>query len=177
MHYCLGCCTSKEQALANVKAAVVQGGLLGGFSSTTPSKSRHGSSTEAMGEQAAGIMCFDILPRAMAKAFPKWETGGQINDETDDKRAWMRAKAWRAKKYLESRRSKMHSVLVSWIAEPIDYLWMQLQYLDSRASTLFDLQHAETSPFAECSRALARMICNRLCKAACSRSSITLART
>ena len=47
-HYCRGCCANLEQARHNVAAAIVVGGLLGGFSSQKPSKSRHGSSSEVV---------------------------------------------------------------------------------------------------------------------------------
>ena len=40
----------------------VQGGLLGGLSAVTPSKSRHGSTVEASGEQTAGCMVHALLP-------------------------------------------------------------------------------------------------------------------
>ena len=50
VHYCQGCCSSREEALDNVTAAVLQAALVKGFSSVTPSKGRHGSTTEALGE-------------------------------------------------------------------------------------------------------------------------------
>ena len=158
VHYCNGCCISKAESLQSVKAAVVQGGLLGGYSTTTPSKSRHGSTTEALGEQAAGFMCFNILPRAMARAFPRWQSGGINIDDPDDKRAYMRSKTHRAKMHCNSDRAKMLTAVLSWVAEPIDYLWMRLQYLDGRCSSMLDVQSPRHDPFLQCMRSLSQLL-------------------
>lgn len=158
VHYCSGCCSSREDALANAKAAVMQGGLLGGFASVTPSKGRHGSTTEAMGEQSAGCMCFNILPRAMERAFPKWQSAGDVSEDAEDKRAYLRSKTWRAKLHLSSQAGKVRGAITSWAAEPIDYLWMRLQYLDGRESSLFDLQVDSANPFEECQRSLSSFL-------------------
>ena len=58
-------------------AAVLQAGLVKGFSSVTPSKGRHGSTTEALGEQSGGMMCYSILPRVFKNAFPDWRSMDQ----------------------------------------------------------------------------------------------------
>ena len=148
VHHCPGCCESREAALSNVVGAIQDGGLITGFASTTPSKGRHGSTTEALGEQSAGTMIYDILPRTFTKAFPNWramedaanENNADGNPNDEDKRKYMRGKTYRSVKYLANERQKKRASMLSWAAEPCDYLWMRLQYLDSRHSTLFDLQ-------------------------------------
>lgn len=151
MHYETGCCTSERAAKDGVFAAIVQGGLLGGFSQTTPSKARWGSTTEALGEQAAGVMIHNILPQAFKMAFPKYETMGGCDDEhSEDYRRYLRAKTFRATKVLNDDMKMMTYAARSWFAEPIDYLWMRLQWLDGRPSGMMDLQHERLNPFAKC---------------------------
>ena len=167
-HYCMGCCRNEAEALANVKAAAVQGGLLGGFASTTPSKGRHGSSTESLGEQNAGVMCFNLLPRALRRAFPTWQSMNVVQqavqgiEEEDDKRKYMRGKTYRSCKYLESQRDKMSASVLSWTAEPADHLWMKLQYLDARHSALLDIQDDKLNPFLECQRSVSAALAGPL---------------
>eukprot|EP00974_Lingulodinium_polyedra_P120649 11175906-Lingulodinium_polyedra.AAC.1 len=47
------------------------------------------------------------------------------------------------------------SAMYSWASELCDYLWMRLQYLDHRKSSLFDTQSDALNPFLRCSCALA----------------------
>ena len=163
IHYCSGCCTSRGEALDHVTAAIAQAGLLKGFASVTPSSSRHGSVTESMGEQVAGMLCYNILGRVMAKAFPKWESMnvGPIDENDDDdrdQRAYMRGKTYRATKYLCGQGNRMLASLMSWVTEPVDYLWMRLQHLDARHSSLIDAVTPHRSPFDFCMRQLCGMM-------------------
>ena len=154
IHWCRGCCNSPEESRENVKTAIAHGGILGGFASTTPSKSRHGSVTESLGEQTAGSMFHEILPRAAAKAFATWERCDVVLEEEEDKRIYMKRKTWRARQHLTSQRSMQRGAMISWVAEPMDHLWMKLQYLDARTSLMLDLQLPRASPFEDCLRDL-----------------------
>ena len=150
--------TSKE----DYTSACFQGGLLGGFSSRTPSKSRHGSTTENMAEQSAGIMFNEILPRSMERAFPKYHTEAAEVEENEDRRVWLRNKVWRSRKVLSDRKEKIQSAMLSWMAEPLDHLWMELQYLDTRTSLIMDLQEPKTNPFKLAFGKLSRVLSERL---------------
>ena len=132
-------------------AAIHQAGLLKGFSSVTPSSGRHGSVTESMGEQVAGILCYNIRGRVMNKAFPKWESMDlevvdENGDDSRDQRAFMRRKTYRATKYLSDPRNQKFASMLSWFNEPVDYLWMRLQHLDARHSSLVDAVTPQRSP-------------------------------
>jgi hypothetical protein len=163
VHDCLGCCSSREEALDNVTAAVLQAGLVKWFSSVTPSKGRHGSTTEALGEQSGGMMCYSILPRVFKNAFPNWRSMDQPLDDDGEgdqerRRRCMQGKAYRSVKYLDSHRDQMISSMLSWAAEPCDYLWMRLQYLDARHSTLVDSVVPARSPFYACMKKMCDML-------------------
>ena len=167
VHYCLGCCSSREEALDNTTAAIMQAGLIKGFSSITPSKGRHGSTTEALGEQSAGMMVYSILPRVFQKAFPNWRAMDQQAEGDDDGgghdgRQYMRGKTYRSTKYLSSKRDRMMATLLSWASEACDYLWMRLQYLDARHSTLVDSVMEKRSPFIACTRQLCQALLSPL---------------
>ena len=73
-HYCQGCCKTREEAIDQFTSAMLQGGILGGLARTTPSKARHGSTTEALGEQAVGNMFNQSLPRSL-EAVPEQFVG------------------------------------------------------------------------------------------------------
>ena len=137
-----------------MKAAIAHGGLMGGFASTTPSKGRHGSVTESLGEQTAGSMFHEILPRAAAKAFATWGACNVLSEEEEDMRIYIKRKTWRAKQHLTSQRAMQRGAMISWVAEPVDHLWIKLQYLDARTSLMLDLQLPRADPFQECLRDL-----------------------
>lgn len=40
--------------------------------------------------------------------------------------------------------------MFSWLAVPLDHLWLQLQYFDQRSSLILDLQDVRTNPFEFC---------------------------
>ena len=167
IHYCVGCCSSREEALDNTTAAIEQAGLIRGFSSVTPSKGRHGSTTEALGEQSGGIMCYDVLPRTFQKCYPNWKSmndavAGEDGEGADDRKRWLRGKTYRSTKYLANKRDKMMATMLSWVTEPCDYLWMRLQYLDARHSTLVDAVDEKQSPFYACLSKLATMLLSPL---------------
>ena len=155
VHYCQGRCGSREEALDNVTAAVSAAGLIKGFSSVTPSKGRHGSTTESLGEQSAGVMCYSILPRTMRRAFPSWQSMDLPADEEDngdgaERRKHMQRKTYRAVQQLSCKRNNMLSSMLSWAVDHCDYLWMRLQYLDARHSTLVDSVGDKRNPSRQC---------------------------
>ena len=157
-HFCNGCCASYEEARDNYVAAVIGGGLLGGLVSQTPSKGRHGSATEALGEQAAGDMFFGILRRSFNKAFPGQDRAAVDEDEGDDARKYMKSKTRRACAHLADRRDRIRGAVVAWLAEPLDHLWRALQYLDDRASLIIDLQCPHVDPFAHAVRGVSAVL-------------------
>eukprot|EP00959_Pyramimonas_sp_CCMP1952_P208891 4369402-Pyramimonas_sp.AAC.1 len=70
-HYCAGCCADGDAARANVASALSQ--IVFGFAGTEPSSSRWGSTTEALGEQCAGVLCHGVLPRVLNSAGARWK--------------------------------------------------------------------------------------------------------
>ena len=100
-HYYQGCCKTREEAINHFTSAMLQGGLLGGMASTTPSKARNCSTTEALGEQAGGNMfnqiLNQILPRSFEAAFPQYVTPASEQEEDEDERKWFRNKVWRCR--------------------------------------------------------------------------------
>lgn len=151
IHYETGCCANEQEAKDGVFAAIVEGGLLGGLAQTTPSKARWGSTTEALGEQMAGVMLHGLLPQAFKLAFPRWESmGGDDPEHGDDYRRYLCGKTFRATKVLNDEAKMLVYAARSWYAEPIDYLWMRLQWLDGRPCGMMDLQHVHLNPFAQC---------------------------
>ena len=100
----------------------------------------------------------EVLPRAMAAAFPKYVTPAAEVAENEDKRMWLRNKVWRCRKVLSSTRERVLVATLSWVAEPLDHLWMELQYLDTRTSLVMDLQKPNTNPFQHAFRQLSTML-------------------
>lgn len=164
VHWCSGCCGSREEALQNVVAAVQQSGLLGGLSSITPSKSRHGSVTLSLGEQSAGNMIHGLLGRCVLHAFGACRSEEPEQGEGDDQRVWLRNKIRRSCAVLSCRRSRIRAAVLSWLAEPLDHLWMALQYLDTRQCLVQDIQHVEHDPFRRAQRTLTSALITPLCK-------------
>lgn len=74
-HYCHGCCDNREDTICKMVAAAVEGGLLRGFRSATPSKNRWGTCLKALSCQCAGFMFHDVLGNAVAAAFTQFEDG------------------------------------------------------------------------------------------------------
>lgn len=70
-HYCTGCCAGENESKANVASALCQ--IAFGFAGTEPSSSRWGSTTEALAEQCAGVLCHGVLPRILDNAGVRWK--------------------------------------------------------------------------------------------------------
>lgn len=152
VHYENNCCLSDEAAKENVFAAICDSHLLQGFSSTTPSPSRWGSTTGALADQCLGAMVHRILPRCFAKAFPRAGQTLTVVDEEDDERIILKRKSARATRCVnDTERLRTHAI-VSWIAAPIDHLWLKIQWLDARPGTFTfsDFQHEDINVFQVC---------------------------
>ena len=138
----------------------LQGGLLGGLSTVTPSRSRHGSTIEALGQQSAGCMFRALLPRTMMRACHKElqrKTGNQAeNQDEDDYRVQVRKKTEKALKHCSSTKIFLHSTVLSWIMSPVDHLWQRLQ-ADKHPVTLCDVVR-DQNPFKKCSTLLANVL-------------------
>ena len=96
-HYCSGCCTSREDCVHKIVAAIVESGMLCNNGTGLPAKARWGSMTISISKQVCGIMTHGILPQAIRLAFNKWEAGDPGEEEDDEHRALVRGKAHRAK--------------------------------------------------------------------------------
>lgn len=94
-------------------------------------------------------MFHSLLPRAFAAAFPTWAAGEPQQEEDLDVRKMMQRKVYRAKLVLQPRERQITRAVRSWVTEPLDHLWLGLQWLDSRGWCLLELQRP-TSPFAVC---------------------------
>ena len=129
-----------------------QGGLLGGLASTTPSKSRHGSTIEALCEQTAGVMLHNLLPRAIELAFTKrdilQQEGNQEQDEEGNMRELLRKRVRKAIQWSTSRRSIMLHCVVAWFSKPIDDLWHRT-CSEKNPLKIADL-FRKTNPVARC---------------------------
>jgi len=155
-HHCAGCCRDLQEAKDNVKASILQGGLVKGHSTTEPSKARWGSTTESNADQCAGVILSAVLPRCMAQGFPSWQSGD--DEASDDPRKVIRAKTWRAKCHLNSSEHRVQFAIISWTSEPVDHLWLKLQHLDMQGALVKDLQHPSLNPFRECELQLAKFV-------------------
>lgn len=138
-----GCCGSRAIAVANVTAAIAHSGMLEGLNSEEVSKNRWGSCTKHLSQQCCGHMCHNVLNRVFAATFPRYDFN---DDDTparddDDYRKLMRAKACRATHAFAEEQDRRRAARVSWVATPIDALWIKLQFMDSHGSVLFDVVH------------------------------------
>lgn len=151
-HHENGCCGSVQEARDNVAAAILQGGLVGGFAATTPSTSRWGSMFESLGEQLAGEMCSSIIGQVFSHAFPgaAERAPPERDADDDDERIKIRRKIGRARECLQDKERMSFRAVMSWATEPIDHLWLHLQWLDVRGSVVLDLQHDALNPFSKC---------------------------
>lgn len=147
-----GCCSSREETVEKVFAAMTNNGaLLQG--SGLPAKSKWGSMTTACAETSFGVLFHGVLPRAFARAFPDWDSGEQplLEDAElgldQDFQNGVKRKVYRVGKFLGSLQ-RVHPVLqTSWVAEPIDWLWQRLQYLDENQQSLIDVCNPDRDPF------------------------------
>ena len=142
-----------------------QGGLLGGLSSTTPSRSRHGSTIEALCEQTAGAMIHNILPRAIEQAFsdaPKTAAASTEHpvdegEEEPDLRQLLRKRARKAYNYATSQRLIMLHAILSWVSKPIDDLW-HYTCKEKDPLKIVDLVRSQGNPVIRCLSQLSGML-------------------
>ena len=65
---------------------------------------------------------------------------------------------WRATHWLSKEGLTFDVGQIVWTSNPIDHLWMRLQYFDSSGSSLLDVVHPAMSPFGAAQREYAGMI-------------------
>eukprot|EP00959_Pyramimonas_sp_CCMP1952_P208892 4369402-Pyramimonas_sp.AAC.2 len=73
----------------------------------------------------------------------------------------LKRKFWRSKIVMADYELQRVRALVSWVAEPIDSLWMRIQKLDEGGAPLYDLQRS-CNPFAVCVDELMGYMCEPL---------------
>jgi hypothetical protein len=87
VHYEHGCgqCNSREDAIANVYAAIIEGRVLPDTTCTVPSKHRFGSAMDALSEQIPGLLISDLTKRCFDHAFPSYNASDAVPaDENGD---------------------------------------------------------------------------------------------
>ncbi len=161
-HVCSGCCSSREEAVDNVHTALLECDVLCGKGGL-PSAHRRGSVATSNSQITLGVLLHKVLPRVWRLAFPDYHSGAvdpaeQIENEADeDFKTNMKNKVYRCGKFLSERSSR--ACTMSFVTEPIDWLWHRLQHLDETSSSLSDIACSERNPFNKaqaCSR-----VCNR----------------
>jgi len=121
-------------------------GLMPGLDGHVPHTGRWGSVSEHNARQSAGHMVHGTLPTVYVLTYTSWEDG---DDEDDDHRAKVRKKAWRCRCVLRDPEKTATATMITWIGQPVDTLWHQLQYLDEEGSALAVVL-SDDSPFESC---------------------------
>ena len=92
------------------------------------------------------MLLHELVPRIFAECFQTWDSGGDGDTESDYHKM-IRGKVWRSKLLLNERETQMKWAMQSWMLEGADNLWMRIQHLDERQSTVFDMAQWHTNPF------------------------------
>ena len=96
----------------------------------------------------AAACCFMSWCHALLQSVSKLgiHSGGDGDTESDYHKM-IRGKVWRSKLLLNERETQMMWAMQSWVLEGADNLWMRIQHLDERQSTVFDMAQWHTNPF------------------------------
>ena len=155
VHHEVGCCTdaeghfSRAACVQNVANAVQQSGLLGGDLQGDVSKNRWGTAAEAESYQAAGYMFHQLQPRCYERAFQSW-FDGDPGEGSDDYRKYVRGKVYRSVRVMTEDFYGAEKCVRSWIMEPIDHLWMKIQFMDEQGNSILDICYDRTNPLKVC---------------------------
>lgn len=140
-----GSCSSRVEAVHNVYAALVEGCVFPGSSSTLPSKSRFGSMQVAMSEQALGMLISNVSCRTFAAAAPQMDgigakrhsdqeqNEGQYHDQEaaeEGDRMYNRRKLFRARMVLDSRRHLVRIAVSIFTMHRLEWLWVRVRHAD-----------------------------------------------
>jgi hypothetical protein len=60
--------------------------------------------------------------------------------------------------HFANEKAMLEHIVISWVSEPVDHLWLHLEFLDERHSLLSDLQHDGLNPFVRCMVDLSRFL-------------------
>ena len=158
-HHCNGCCGSIAECKRNVYAALMTAGFLLGSDVDLPASNKWGSITSALARVVGAMFFHRVLMQVTEKAFPTWDCGAsrEIGDAADDYRLFCKRKVFRMKKILHDDDKVMAWSILSLSAEPLDHLWMRLQYLDARGRILLECS-GDGSPFREAMQALSGLL-------------------
>ena len=164
-HICRGrsCCTSRSETAEKIVAALMENNFLlskGGL----PSESRWGSVSNTNSLAAFGLMFHGLLQRVWKRAYPSWESGSAVLDlleevpqnNNEDFHLTLRRKVYRVHKFLTERGER--ACIMSVVAEPLDWLWHRLQYLDETGSSLLDIGSPDRNPFRQSQVQLASLL-------------------
>lgn len=167
-HHCSGgcSCSSSDDCKEKVYAALLACDVLSSSGTRLPTKKDWGSTWMHCGQQCLGHLCHRLLPSAVARAFPHWDSMQAPEQPSEDTtlgdveqhRKFLRCKVWRCNKVLQDESKRLHWVVTTWTVEPLDHCLMRLQWLDGQSSGLLDAIAASRSPFVRCRRALAEML-------------------
>ncbi|CAK0895533.1 unnamed protein product [Prorocentrum cordatum] len=151
VHYEKGCgrCSSRDDACANVADALLNGQVIPDSNCTVPCKHRFGSCADALREQSAGIMISQLLRRSFDEAFPTRDAPDLVPEHEEDdarERRYIKGKVYRSKKALADSSRCLRSIAVTFVLQPLEWVWSRLQHLDDQTGTLA-LIVGSTSPF------------------------------
>ncbi len=126
-----------------------------------PAKSRWWSLAAALSSQVLGFNLNRLLPDSLQHAFPRWDSGDPDGEQlSDDYRAMMKAKTWRAKVVTADPAFRRLSTSVLLCAEGLDRLASRLQHMSAHGgSVLLAVLHDRTNPFVEAQLLFADILC------------------
>ena len=99
---------------------------------------------------AAAILVHNILPRVWRIAYGQYEMPRGLDSE--DFHAYTRAKAYRAKLWLNHGDTSWKSYIVVVCSGPANHLLQQVQHLDAAGGALQELASSKANPFLQCLR-------------------------
>lgn len=154
-----GMCGSREAAVGNVYAALIEGHIFPKASCTVPAKSRFGSYMKAAAEQAPMLMFSGLGKLTFDKVFPQYNDGvaHEVEEEGEENdRQYIRNKVWRTRMAMGDMARVVTVSTLVFVMVPLDWLWARLQKLDDQC-LLPDLV-GEHSPVSLTMRRLLAML-------------------
>ena len=141
--------TDRKTQVRNFIAALLSTGIFGGVLHMKPAKSRWMSTTFILAMQLAGILLFNLLPRAWRLAFGEWEIPRGVVG--DDFAKMVRSKCWRAKLFLCGEFIDIRAGIYCFLAAPAEHLLLLIEKMDADKDSLRVIARvSDTNPVVQC---------------------------